>query len=103
MSLRDFGFRWRPCDHAAASSNSLCYGGAPDRPGVAVGAFLSVTAGGPFWFAVRTWAVFLGGLSRLFCWIARGSARRDVDPASIKKYNDEWDRAHGYGPTNKGS
>ena len=69
--------------------------------GVAIGAFLSMTAGEPFWFAVRTWAIFLGGLSGLFCWIARGSARRDVDPESIKKYNEEWDRKHGYGPTNK--
>jgi hypothetical protein len=69
--------------------------------GVAIGALLSVTAGEPFWFAVRTWAIFLGGLSGLFCWIARGSARRDIDPESLKKYNDDWDRKHGYGPTNK--
>ncbi|MFN7917389.1 MAG: hypothetical protein U0Q55_18735 [Vicinamibacterales bacterium] len=69
--------------------------------GVAIGAFVSMTAGGPFWIAVQTWAIFLGGLSGLFCWIARGSARRDVDPDSIKKYNDEWNRKHGYGPTDK--
>lgn len=68
--------------------------------GVAIGSFLSVTAGEPFWFAVRTSAIFLGGLSGLFCWIARGSARRDVDPESIKKYNDEWNRKHGHEPPN---
>lgn len=69
--------------------------------GVAIGAFLSVASGAPFWVAVQNWAIVLGGLSGLFCWIARGSARRDVDPESIKKYNDEWNRKHGYGPTNK--
>ncbi|MFN7981289.1 MAG: hypothetical protein U0Q11_05475 [Vicinamibacterales bacterium] len=69
--------------------------------GVAVGALLSVTTDEPFWFAVRTWAIFLGGLSGLFCWIARGSARRDIDPESIKKYNDEWNRKHGHGSPNK--
>ncbi len=69
--------------------------------GVAIGALLAVTTDEPLWFAVRTWAIFLGGLSGLFCWIARGSARRDIDPESIKKYNDEWNRKHGYGSTNK--
>lgn len=71
--------------------------------GVVVGAVMSAIEGAPLMYAVRTWAIFLGGLSGLFCWIARGSARRDVDPESIKRYNEEWDRKHGYGPTTKGS
>lgn len=71
--------------------------------GVVIGAFVSMVSGEPFLFAVQTWAILLGGLSGLFCWIARGSARRDVDPESIKKYNEEWNRKHGYGPTNNPS
>ena len=67
--------------------------------GVAVGAFLSVTSGEPFWLAAQTWAIFLGGLSGLFCWISRGSARRDFSKESLTKYNEEWDRKHGYGPS----
>lgn len=60
--------------------------------GAAIGAFISIAGSDPFWFAVQTWAIFLGGISGGYCWIARGAARRDVDPESIKKYNEEWER-----------
>lgn len=62
--------------------------------GAVVGAVLSLAGSDPLWFAVRTWAIFLGGLSGGFCWMARAAARRDVDPDSIKQYNAEWEAKH---------
>lgn len=59
--------------------------------GAVLGAVLSLFGSDPFWFAVRTWAIFLGALSGGYCWLARGAARRDVDPESIKRYNEERD------------
>ena len=66
--------------------------------GAVIGACLFVAAGAPLWPSVQNWAIAIGGVSGLFCWIARGSARRDFDTTSLKKYNDEWDRTHGYAP-----
>lgn len=67
--------------------------------GAAIGVILSITSGEPLWYAVKTLAIFLGGLSGIFCWISRGSARRDYSKESLTKYNEEWDRKHGYGPS----
>ncbi len=44
--------------------------------GVFVGVFFSIKDGEPLFYAIETWSIFLGGLAALFCWIARGAARR---------------------------
>jgi len=45
--------------------------------GAVVGALFSILGREPFLYSVQTWAIFLGGLAGLFCWICRFAARRE--------------------------
>jgi hypothetical protein len=44
--------------------------------GAAIGAVASMIEPVPFLYAVKTWAIFLGGLAGIYCWICRFIARR---------------------------
>jgi hypothetical protein len=44
--------------------------------GAGVGSIASVAENVPLLYAVRTWAIFLGGLAGAYCWVCRFIARR---------------------------